>query len=312
VPEGAIKNKPGGVYRYKFPFKPETEPGVSVPPQQFQRRLKHDEDLDEVMGTRQVLMGGAPAGVTAGVALNALGEEAEGLFSPITKGWERFIERNESAKLALAARYYQEPQYFHVQADDGGVIEIHDFVGAMLMGQTRVKIEAGSYRPRSLSGQQQIAIDLFDRGLLPEVLTNPGERMKFLELFGLMGFGGSEGLDWQRARWENEMLARSIGWEQVHRDSSDDDIVHLRVHTDQKKTPEYLRFPNVVKQRFLMHEIEHLRALAMRGGMTDRDLTSQIQPDAGAGAGSPGASAPGQGGGPAGAPAAATEEPAYA
>jgi hypothetical protein len=166
IPEGGVSNAPGLVLRYHPPYKPEVQQGVQLSPQFLERRRLYQEDIEEVSGVRNVLMGNAPRGVRAGVALNRLGEEAEGLFAPIVKRFDRFLERDAQSQLQLVQKYWTLPRYFSIQDPDAGIVEIKDFKGTMLLGNLRVKIESGSYRPRSLSDRREVAMGMFQAGLL--------------------------------------------------------------------------------------------------------------------------------------------------
>lgn len=287
IPEGGIKNKPGLVVRYTYPFKPERISGEGLPPQIYERRIGYRDDFDRVSAVQSVIQGTAPPGVTAGVALNRLGEEAEGAFDPITKRFDRFIERCESKKLKFAHKYYTEPRYLTLETDGGNVIEIEDFRGVDLRGNVNFRIEAGSWQPRSKAGAQQMILDAFDRGLLPQVLTDPGQYTEFMERLGVDGFYTTQGLDFKRAKWENEMLTRPEGYDRVIRNSGDDDIVHLTTHTNFRKTKQFLRLPNMIQQRFILHEMEHLQAIVAAQGAPDVKKASE-QNDAAAGAGAEG------------------------
>lgn len=275
VPEGTNANKPGTQLKYKWPFKPEPIQGVSMPVQIIQRRAMYVEDMDEISNVRNVLMGNAPAGVRAGVALNRLREEAEGGFEPIAKRWDRFIERKAEAQLAAVALYWQEPQHVALEEDDGTMTQIRDFVGGMLRNTRRFEVESGSWRPISQSGQQQLAFELASGGFLPGLLLDPEQHRRFLELMGLEGFEAEQSLDYKRAKLENEMLRRSVGWEQVMREPGDDDMLHLAVHAKERKKPEWSRLPNMVKARYLRHEAEHLMGIIEAGGMPDLSLGEQ-------------------------------------
>jgi hypothetical protein len=275
IAEGSIRNIPGKVIRYKFPFEPKPLPGVDMPPQVIQRRAMYVQEMEEISSVRNVMMGDAPPGVTAGVALNRLGEEAEGMFAPIQRRWEKFIERDQTLKLKLVQRYYNIPRYLAVRRE-GQLQEVHDFVGSQLKDNVRVKVEAGSYRPRSKAGQQQLMIDALGMGLIPGVFQDPDQMRLFLEKLGVEGFEPAEGLDTKRARWENEMLMRSVGHEQIQRDSADNDMIHLMVHTNNRKTDDYLRLPIHVKQRCILHEVEHIMAIIQfQGQPTDNPVPAE-------------------------------------
>jgi hypothetical protein len=266
IAPGALNNRPGAKIEYNWPYKPDTVEGVSMPPEIVQRRQLYIQDMEDVSGVRNVLMGDAPPNVSAGVALNRLGEEAEGLFSPIQKRFETFIERTGSKQLQLAQKYYSSPRYFATQNDMGTWEEIKDFVGADLRGNTRIRVEAGSYKARSRAGKQQTLLDLLGAGLLPGVMMDPEQTRSFLQQFGYAEFAPPQSLDSRRAEWENQMLIRSSGWERIQRMPGDDDVIHMETHTRFMKTDSWLHLPETVQQRHLIHQMEHLLTMEQTGG----------------------------------------------
>lgn len=274
IAEGSLKNAPGQIIRYRYPFEPKPFPGQDMPPHIVNRRMLYVEEMQEITNVRHVTMGDAPPGVTAGVALNRLGEEAEGMFSPIEGRWERFIERDQTLAMKLVQLYYSVPRFLAIRKSDGTIKEVRDFQGSQLEGNVNVKVEAGSQRPRSKAGEQQLMIDAFTLGLIPGVQMDPGQNAEFLRRMGISGFDMPEGLDFKRAKWENEMLQEDEGWEQIVRRSGDNDMIHLKVHTDARKTQDWLRLPQHVQQRHLLHEIQHLQAIIISGGMEGTDAES--------------------------------------
>jgi hypothetical protein len=287
IPKGVLNNRPGNVVEYTYPFEPRRISGESMSPDIVQRRQLYMEDAEQISGVRDVLQGDAPPGVTAGVALNRLGEDAEGMFSPIEKRWQYGLEQVGTSILEMVQKYYTIPRYFSITGDDGGIDEVHDFIGAQLKGNTQVKIEGGSYRPRSKAGQIQTLFDLLQSGLLPGVMMDPGQHREFLDKIGVDGFETDLSLDNKRAKWENEMLVRSMGAEEVIRSAGDNDLIHLNVHTAFMKTEQWRRLPKMSQDRHLMHQIEHLDALEEAGGRAittggeDADIAeAAMQPDA--------------------------------
>jgi len=297
IAEGALRNKPGKVTRYKYPFKPETTPGTPLPPSMIQRRGIYMQDIEEISGVRNVMMGDAPPGVTAGVALNRLSEEAEGMFAPIQRRWETFIERDQTLKLKLVQRFYTLPRYISLK-ERGSLTEIKDFMGSQLRGNTTVKIQAGSYRPRSKAGQQQLMIDALGMGLLPGVYTDPEQLRDFLVRLGVDGFDPPEGLDSKRAKWENEMLSRMDGSEQVTREPADNDFIHLMIHNNYQKTDDFRRLPMMMQTVHHLHIAHHLQAVIEAEGHDTNQFDPQdedLEPAGGSGGGEGSEEGPGGG-----------------
>jgi hypothetical protein len=62
------------------------------------------------------------------------------------------------------------------------------------------------------------------------------------------------------------MLIRATGWEQIRRQPGDNDLIHQEEHTRFMKTDTWLHLPEFVKQRHLLHQVEHLNALEQTQG----------------------------------------------
>ena len=131
-------------------------------------------------------------------------------------------------------------------------------------------------------------LDAYDRGLFPQLLTDPSQYTDFMEQLGITGFYTTQGLDFKRAKWENEMLTRIEGYDRVIRNSGDDDVVHLTTHTNFRKTKHFLRLPNMIQQRVILHEMEHIQSIIAAQGAPDvkkaseqQDATTAASPDGG-------------------------------
>ncbi len=280
--EGAIKNKPGVTIKYKNGVvgKPERIAGMPMGAEFVARKAGYVDTMDRTTAVRDVLMGDKPPGVSAFVAINALGEDAEATFEPIVKDWDRFIERTETKGLRFMQKYYHEARLLTVRGDDGSLAEIKDFIGAQLRGNTRFRMESGSYRPRSKAGQQAMILEGLQKGLFADLQMDPRQLEQIREKVGVAGFKGPKSLDVEMARRENEMLQRSVGWEQVARHTSDDDLLHHLIHEELQKTPAFRRLPNEVQMRVVMHDIQHLMALQETGGASAGTLADFANEDA--------------------------------
>lgn len=311
IAKGSIKNKPGQVIRYAYPYKPEKVPGMAMPPQVIQRRAMYSQDMEELSNIRNVLVGQNPPQVTAGVALEALAEDASSAFRPAANRFKRFIERVETSKLSLVQKFYTEPRYLAIRGDEGSVTEIQDFVGTDLRGNVNVRIQMGSPRARSRAARKQLFLDALDKGLFPNLLNDPAQYEEALMLLGLDEFGAVQGLDYKRAKWENEMMQRSVGGPDVARMAGDDDLIHLACHTAFRKTKAWLRLPNVVQQRFIVHEMEHLLAIIGKDANKEPHQINEDE-EGGEGPGAEPAGEQGATGEPSESPAQENEEPSDA
>jgi len=196
VQEGFINGAPGLNITYNpvgaNGAKPEKIPGVGLGAEVYKEREALIEAIHEIALDAQVLAGENPEGITAGVALNLLVEQAMSKFSPVIQGWEKFIENGQSKKLRIIASRYIEPRPQFINKlkslnKDNLDVEISDFIGTDLRDNVNVRIEAGSSLPRSKTYELSIYQQLAQAGMFGvlDPNQNPIGNQQFLELFGI-------------------------------------------------------------------------------------------------------------------------------
>jgi hypothetical protein len=277
IEDGAISNRPGINQTYDDSVvgaKPERIPGMPMP-DATDRKERYVATMKETTGVKDVLTGETPEGVEAFVAINALGEDAEATFEPVTKRWDRFIERVETKRLEIVQRFYTDQRMLSIVGEDGTLEEIKDFRGAQLRGNTRFRVQPGSSKPRSKAGQAATLLAADERGFLEDVKADPSRLPELRERLGITGLKSARDLDRENARRENERLTRTVGWDQVHREFGDDDVIHHAEHTLFMKTQEFRRLPLTIQLRVVKHDNEHLEAIKLYGNASGGTLVSE-------------------------------------
>lgn len=237
--------------------KPEIIPGVQLPPQVFQERETKVRELYQLARTNEVLQGLRPTGVNTYSALQLLQDQSISVLSPQIYRWEKFIENGETKKLKLIAQKYREPRPEFINKikamnKDITDIDIANFIGSDLRDNCSVRIEAGSSIPRSKAAQQQQLMDLAGTGMLGDLINNPVNKQKFLEMIGVKGFDSDFEADVKRANWENEMMENGKG-EGTAVLPYENHTIHLQIHMNRMKEPSFMSLDPVIQQQFIQH-----------------------------------------------------------
>lgn len=265
IPDGYISGAPALNIWYVpiAGFKPEKIFGVPLDSSVYQERSNAIMEMHQIAGDNEVLSGSQPSGVNTASALNLLLEQSFSKFSPMIQHWEKFIEKGQIKKLNLIRRKYKEPREeftnrLKVMNKDNLTVEINDFFTGQDLGDNiDVRVEAGSSLPRSKVVEQSQLQELAGTGVLGQLdpLNNPLGNAEFLRKFGITDFPTNLSVDVERASWENDMLRQS---QQVFVLEDDDDNLHIKIHTDETKKPEYFtKTPENVQQATYTHIQEH-------------------------------------------------------
>jgi len=297
-------SEPGHVNTYKHKANlppPKRLEGISSPTyNQFQREsiLK---DMEEVSGIKHVLAGSNPTGVTAGISLELLTEQAGKRFQPtLDDNREEFknlyLQRLEIAQKAPA---WTVERAVPIVGEDGER-DVQHFRSADFSGNLTIEIEAVPVTAFSQALKKQSAKDAAAIGLID--LTTAQNRDKMRSLLGLQEFDEQFSLDQKRAQMENETLEAggtlTYDWAdgQQHPTAPyDDDETHLQIHKRLVKSRRFNNLPASVRSATL----QHIDAHAMR--LVPPVPEKETIPGQNAGGQPPPGGPPG--GGPPGAPA---------
>lgn len=300
-------SEPGHIYTYKHvasqPAPTRLDPKAPAP---FNREQRNGiiQDMQEISGMRNVLMGVNPVGVNAGIQLEALTEQAAKRFQPGIADNRSELKRSYTTRLQVAqnAPAWQVPRAVELVGEDGER-DVKKFMATDFKGNLAVEIEAVPIVSFSQAMKKQAFKDAVGMQLI-DLVNSPQNRDKARKIMALSEFDEAYTLDYKRAQMENEKL---LAGEDVPKGKWDDDEIHMQVHMRLAKSRRFDDLPLQVRQNIERHLDLHIirtippEALAPPAGA----------PGAPAGGGPPMPGAPGGAPpGPPGPPAAGEPGPA--
>lgn len=219
---------------------------------QFEAAMQRaDVEMGDRAGQAEVSQGKAPAGAPA-AAILALQEADETKLAVSAKEMADSIERLGWQVLMLARQFWEEERLVRAWSE-GGKMEVMRFTGADIANQLDVHISTESMLPKSKSAKAQLALDLFDRG----VIRDPSALIRLLEVPGV-GFLQEEFDAWTRqAEREYDNLVQGMD---VRPEDWHDHAAHIHKHNLDRTTREFEQLAladPAFKQRYEEHVMEH-------------------------------------------------------
>jgi len=160
-----------------------------------------DASVEKLAKTFDVLKGGRPAGVSAGIALQILQERGLSSYEPLFIMWGDAWAEWGSQAVEIFRLYCTEERLLRIKGRDGQW-QVEKFIGADLQGNVDVIAEAGSSTPRST---------LADRAEIEQLMAyhvvnplDPEAQGKILDLYGKSTWLPSLTLDTKNAIMEDE------------------------------------------------------------------------------------------------------------
>ena len=155
--------------------------GASIPASVFQLRDQKVRDLEEALGTYDVLKGERPPNVNAFSAMQLLVERAQSRFSSSFKARGRMYQAWLKFALEIE-REFGEPQRRETTLSPAGTWTEKIFENANLQGSFTIIVEDGSMQPKSALGMRAMVEHLV--GLQAINPTEPDTNYSILQLFG--------------------------------------------------------------------------------------------------------------------------------
>lgn len=237
--------------------RPERLPGVPLPPSVIQERQFVIADMEDIIGTVEVLMGGQPSGVTTLGQTQILTEQALRRFTPIVRGWKQGLADHERRKLLIAKAMWDEPRVVKVIGENEDT-EVYHYSGADIGNASDVFIHMENEVLWSQAMQEQKIIQLAERQWLGD-MRSPEIRGKLLELLNVPGFVNEYSLDAKLARRRLAMIQR--GAQGVTARSNDIHPIHFKILSDFTKTVEFERLPADQQQAISALMQQHQQAM---------------------------------------------------
>jgi len=242
-------NEPGEHLEYK---KGHNKPTWEAPPPEpghIQAELELQlRDFEDVSGIHEVSNGAIPTGVKSGVAISFLQEQDETKFGPIIHNIEAVYEKWAQFVLVLIQQNYLEPRLIKVVGKNNQV-EVKEFQGSDLKGNTDVKVIAGSAMPKSTAARQDFVLNLWDRG----ILTDPHKALKLLEFGNIEEVFEDLSIDVNQAKAEEKQWLKG-DLSHLTRDFFNHEV-HIAQHNKFRKSDDYEN--SQFQQQIDAHVAEH-------------------------------------------------------
>lgn len=239
------------------------------------RELEHTRmAVRDISYQHEVSKGYTPPNVRSGTAISMLKEIDDSASSLPLRRIERATERSGQITLAIVKQYWNEPRLIRVLGDSGDLERI-SFIGSGDIGGHYV-VQPGSAWPYTRAEKQGLILQLYDRQLI-----SPDEALQYVDMGGTASeLRQQRDIDKRHARRENqkfEALTTTVGadgkivWagEVPMPEYWHNHLVHLAVHQEIRKSPQYERWPIHRKQAFEAHIIGHMAGMyaQMQGQM---------------------------------------------
>ena len=279
---------------------PSRVPGDNPPPYLVAWFPQIDAEMDNLFGSKEILRGDVPQGVSAYAAIALIDERARqgqsSLLENWALGWMKWTRQN----LDIWREYATEER---VLSTGFGTWEIEKFNNARFVGGVDVDIEVGESRPTTMVAKRAALEQAARTGALN--VMDPIERYRYLEALGIPELMEDFKLDMREAERENDefkqlgimasqmdptMQQQGMGAGQMSGLPQiqppmpwQNHALHIARHRRFIMSETYRKLPNIVRGMVLEHMMLHQEFL----------VQSQMQLR-------PGQAVPGDGAGPAG------------
>jgi hypothetical protein len=208
--------------------KPERIPGQPLPMSFIEWIQIIDQTVERIAKTFDILKGGRPAGVSAGIALQILQERGLSAYGPLFIMWETGWAQWAAQAIEIFRQYATEERLLRIKGRDG-TWQVEKFIGADLQGHVDVIAEAGSSTPRSTLADRAEIEQLMAYGVIRA--TDPETAGKILELYGKTNWLPSMSLDTKNAIMENDAFTE-IAAMPVWQHASPEDVQAIEMLPD--------------------------------------------------------------------------------
>ena len=206
APVGSLRQRmtdePGAIFEYN-PVAgkvPESIPIPSMPSYVFEHLRDLGDRLKDTFGLSEVLQGGVPPNVEAGIAIDLLQEAATDRLAPQILMMEKSLEYAGNVMLELAQQYYQEPRIVMISGA-GSKPKVERFESADIMAGVQVKVETGSGLPRTRAGKQARVMQMLSMGII-----TPQKAYKYLDMGDFRNLQAQFEADEEQAMREHDKL----------------------------------------------------------------------------------------------------------
>jgi hypothetical protein len=246
-------------------------------------------DMEDISGQHQVSKGSAPAGVTAGTAIQFLQEADNSYMATTHASVEDCVQKIAYQTVGLAIQYWDSERLVKYVGRDGAVSARY-LSNAHLKSGTDIRIESGSSLPTSKAARIALFMDLMNRGFIPAQ-----DGLELMKLPSMKAYWDFTKVDENQAKRENlamselpeekvlqarqmaDMTAQSgipVGIDPLDNPLAsqqmeiandpiipvndwDDHEVHLKFHENFMKGQEFQMLPKAIQKEFELHRQKH-------------------------------------------------------
>lgn len=175
-----ITNESGLVIEYKMGYQPPTPLQVAPIPQYvMDQQSIIRQDWEDITGQHEVSRGQAPAGVTAGTAINYLQEKDDQFLTPQYQSIEDLYEKVATQSLSLFNQYVDMKRKIKTIGADGA-FDTELLQGSDIASGLDVRVQKGSAVGESQAAKEAKLMDLWSIG----VIQDPNQLLQMLEMGG--------------------------------------------------------------------------------------------------------------------------------
>jgi hypothetical protein len=222
-----------------------------------------ETSIREISGQHEITSGNVPAGVTAASAINLLLEQDDTRLGPAIYDMEDGLAKAGSKIAELVAKFYSTEKTVAIVGEEGQW-DVFGFRGAMLNGNTKVSVQAGSAMPRSKAAKQAAMNDilhLFIQNGVAFDQRNLGKYLRDMEVGGLERLIDQFSVDESQIAFENNKMAMG---QPLPVNPFDDDEAHLNGHQDFQKSAKYRQLDPQLQALIQQHVDQHQVRLSER------------------------------------------------
>lgn len=183
---------------------PQRLPGENVPTSVMEWLRKIDEDMEEMASVFDAMKGQAPAGVTAGYALQLLIERGQSRWGPLFQRWENGFIMWAKQVTALAKDYMPADQILSMLGEHADW-EVTKFKEEPTHG-LNLTVQAGSTKPTSALGEQALVDQLMQQGLIDP--QDPAIKAEILRAVGMSKYDHVSDWDMKDASREEDAFGK--------------------------------------------------------------------------------------------------------
>lgn len=244
-------NEPGEIVEYRMGKQPPQWETPPAEPGHIQAELELQlRDFEDVSGIHEVSNGTAPTGMKSGIALNFLAEQDETKLGPIVHNIESTFEKWAQFVLVLMQANYIETRLIKIVGKNNQ-IEVKEFQGSDLKGNTDVKVIAGSAMPKSTAARQDFVLNLWDR----RIIADPQKALKLLEFGNIEEIYEDLSIDVNQAKAEQKQWLKA-DFSHLTRDFFNHET-HVAEHNKFRKSDDYEKLDLDIQQAIDDHVAEH-------------------------------------------------------